>query len=140
MVDPRRDIPIAIARAGGDRGVLRQTARVHELGVIASLPSPPSPFVFHAGSLAPRWYGVLIAAGIFVGLIGFPPGWPAPKLKDLLPMLARSAPVSGEPETLAEALRAYAREGIAHVQLVLDPITIGSIRAVAPALAILARA
>jgi probable F420-dependent oxidoreductase len=49
-------------------------------------------------------------------------------------------PVSGEPEPLAEALRAYAREGIAHVQLVLDPITVESIRLVAPALAILARA
>ncbi len=59
---------IAIARArGATGGVLGQTARVHELGVIASLPSPPSPFIFHAGSLAPRWYGVLIAAGIFVG-------------------------------------------------------------------------
>jgi prolipoprotein diacylglyceryl transferase len=37
------------------------------VGVIASLPSPSSPFVFHAGALAPRWYGVLIATGIFVG-------------------------------------------------------------------------
>jgi probable F420-dependent oxidoreductase len=56
------------------------------------------------------------------------------------PAQGRLPPVSGEPEALAEALRAYAREGVAHVQLVLDPITIGSIRAVAPALAILARA
>ena len=29
---------------------------------------------------------------------------------------------------MAEVLRAFAREGIAHVQLVLDPITIGAIR------------
>ncbi len=43
-------------------------------------------------------------------------------------------PVSGEPEPLAAALRAFAAEGIAHVQLVLDPITLESIRAVAPAL------
>ena len=35
--------------------------------MIASLPSPSSPFVFHAGALAPRWYGVCIALGIFVG-------------------------------------------------------------------------
>ena len=49
-----------------------QTARVRalatgHLGVLASLPSPSSPFIFHAGALAPRWYGVVIAAGIFVG-------------------------------------------------------------------------
>ena len=44
-------------------------------------------------------------------------------------------PVRGEPEPLAEALRAYAGEGIGHVQLVLDPITLESIRAVAPVLA-----
>ena len=56
------------------------------------------------------------------------------------PAQGRLPPVSGEPEPLAEALRAYAREGVAHVQLVLDPITIESIQAVAPALAILARA
>ena len=56
------------------------------------------------------------------------------------PAQGRLPPVSGQPEPLAEALRAYAREGIAHVQLVLDPITIESIRLVAPALAILARA
>ena len=43
------------------------TARVHRLGVIASLPSPSSSFIFHVGPLAPRWYGVLIATGIFVG-------------------------------------------------------------------------
>ena len=49
-----------------------QTARVGLLaighpGVLASLPSPSSPFIFHAGPLAPRWYGVLIATGIFAG-------------------------------------------------------------------------
>ena len=31
------------------------------------------------------------------------------------------APLEGPPEAIAEALRAYAREGISHVQLVLDP-------------------
>jgi hypothetical protein len=36
---------------------------------------------------------------------------------------------------MADVLRGYAREGIAHVQLVLDPITRGSIEAFAPVLA-----
>jgi alkanesulfonate monooxygenase SsuD/methylene tetrahydromethanopterin reductase-like flavin-dependent oxidoreductase (luciferase family) len=48
-------------------------------------------------------------------------------------------PVEGDPAALADALRGFAREGIAHVQLVLDPITLDAIRAVAPALADLDR-
>ena len=44
----------------------------------------------------------------------------------------RISPVSGQPAKLAETLRSFAREGIAHVQLVLDPITLDAIRAVAP--------
>ena len=44
------------------------------------------------------------------------------------------SPVRGEPAELAETLRAFAREGIAHVQLVLDPITLDSIRALEPML------
>ena len=48
-------------------------------------------------------------------------------------------PLDGDPAALADALRAFAREGIAHVQLVLDPITIEAIRAVAPVLADLDR-
>jgi alkanesulfonate monooxygenase SsuD/methylene tetrahydromethanopterin reductase-like flavin-dependent oxidoreductase (luciferase family) len=48
-------------------------------------------------------------------------------------------PLSGEPELLAESLRGFAREGIAEVQLVLDPITVGSIKAIAPVLAELDR-
>ncbi len=48
---------------------------------------------------------------------------------------ARVQPLEGDAETMAEALRAYAREGIAHVQLVLDPITLGSLDAFAPVLA-----
>ncbi len=43
-------------------------------------------------------------------------------------------PLEGPPEDVAESLRAYARAGISHVQLVLDPITLDSIRAVAPVL------
>lgn len=49
-------------------------------------------------------------------------------------------PLSGAPEELAEALRAFARLGIAHVQLVLDPNTLDSIDAVAPVLDLLDRA
>jgi len=45
--------------------------------------------------------------------------------------------IPGDPETLAAALRAFAAEGIGHVQLVLDPITADSIRALAPTLALL---
>src|SRR3954470_904853 len=48
-------------------------------------------------------------------------------------------PLPGDPAALADALRAFAREGIAHVQLVLDPITLDAIRAVAPVLAELER-
>jgi probable F420-dependent oxidoreductase len=45
--------------------------------------------------------------------------------------------ISGAPETLAATLRAFAAEGIAHVQLVLDPITESTIRQLAPALRLL---
>jgi alkanesulfonate monooxygenase SsuD/methylene tetrahydromethanopterin reductase-like flavin-dependent oxidoreductase (luciferase family) len=43
-------------------------------------------------------------------------------------------PIDGAPESLAPALRAFAAEGIGHVQLILDPITVGSIEALAPTL------
>lgn len=45
--------------------------------------------------------------------------------------------ISGEPAVLAAALRAFAAEGVSHVQLVLDPITAESIAALAPTLALL---
>ena len=48
-------------------------------------------------------------------------------------------PWQGDPETIADALRAYAREGIAHVQLVLDPITLASLEELAPILELLDR-
>lgn len=50
---------------------------------------------------------------------------------------ARSVPppLDGEPEAVAEVLRAYAREGIGHVQLVMDPITRAAIEAFTPVLA-----
>ena len=45
------------------------------------------------------------------------------------------SPLEGTPDQMADVLRAYAREGIGHVQLVIDPITRGSIEAFAPVLA-----
>lgn len=42
------------------------------------------------------------------------------------------------PSTVAEALRAFADEGVAHVQLVLDPITVDTIEALRPVLDALA--
>ncbi len=46
-------------------------------------------------------------------------------------------PIPSDPATLAAALRAFAAEGVGHVQLVLDPITVETIAALAPALALL---
>jgi prolipoprotein diacylglyceryl transferase len=37
--------------------------------LLASIPSPTDPFVFHLGPLAPRWYGVLLAAGILIAIL-----------------------------------------------------------------------
>ena len=48
-------------------------------------------------------------------------------------------PVSGDPEIVAEELRAYAGAGVREVQLVLDPITVESIAAFAPILELLDR-
>ncbi|HEX6654744.1 MAG TPA: LLM class flavin-dependent oxidoreductase [Candidatus Limnocylindria bacterium] len=53
------------------------------------------------------------------------------------PSAPQTPPISGEPEHLALSLRAFANEGVAHVQLVLDPITPDSVAALAPALALL---
>jgi alkanesulfonate monooxygenase SsuD/methylene tetrahydromethanopterin reductase-like flavin-dependent oxidoreductase (luciferase family) len=44
-------------------------------------------------------------------------------------------PLEGSPEEMAEVLRDYAREGIGHVQLVIDPINRASLQAFAPVLA-----
>lgn len=43
-------------------------------------------------------------------------------------------PLEGPPDILAEAFRAYEREGISHLQLVLDPITPASIEELVPAI------
>ena len=49
-------------------------------------------------------------------------------------------PLAGTSEQIAAGLRAFAREGIAHVQVVLDPITEASIAELAPVLGHLERA
>jgi alkanesulfonate monooxygenase SsuD/methylene tetrahydromethanopterin reductase-like flavin-dependent oxidoreductase (luciferase family) len=49
----------------------------------------------------------------------------------------RFEPIAGDPSVLAPALRAFAEAGLAHVQLVLDPITLESIVALEPTLAAL---
>ena len=46
-------------------------------------------------------------------------------------------PIPGDSTTLAATLRDFAAAGVSHVQLVLDPITLDSIAALQPALAIL---
>lgn len=50
-----------------------------------------------------------------------------------------SSPFRGSTEEIAEELRAYARAGLAEVQLVVDPITIGSLERLAPVLNLLDR-
>jgi probable F420-dependent oxidoreductase len=46
-------------------------------------------------------------------------------------------PLQGSPEQMADELRAYAREGISHIQLVIDPINRESIERFAPVLRLL---
>ncbi|MDH4334128.1 MAG: LLM class flavin-dependent oxidoreductase [Chloroflexota bacterium] len=66
--------------------------------------------------------------------IGFP-GSQGRKLGDLSDPDVAAIP--GDPEHLAPALRAFAAEGVTHVQLVLDPINADTIAALAPTLALL---
>jgi alkanesulfonate monooxygenase SsuD/methylene tetrahydromethanopterin reductase-like flavin-dependent oxidoreductase (luciferase family) len=47
---------------------------------------------------------------------------------------AQIPPLTSEPTELADILRSLAQQGIAHVQLVLDPITLDAIRALRPML------
>jgi len=46
-------------------------------------------------------------------------------------------PLTGDPDTLAEAMRSFAREGIGHVQIVLNPNTLASIERFSPVLEML---
>jgi hypothetical protein len=47
--------------------------------------------------------------------------------------------LTGSPEVLAEALRAFAREGISHIQIAFEPMSLRSIEAFAPILELLDR-
>jgi len=51
-----------------------------------------------------------------------------------------SGTLTGSPEILAERLRAFAREGISHIQIAFQPMTLASIEAFAPTLELLDRA
>ena len=66
------------------------------------------------------------------------PGGTGRVMGDEAPRMA-VPPLAGTPEIIAEELRAYAREGIGHVQLVVDPITEASVAALAPVLELLDR-
>jgi alkanesulfonate monooxygenase SsuD/methylene tetrahydromethanopterin reductase-like flavin-dependent oxidoreductase (luciferase family) len=50
------------------------------------------------------------------------------------PLKPSPTPIAGTTEQLAESMRAFAREGIGHVQLVMDPITEAAIAEFAPVL------
>ena len=52
---------------------------------------------------------------------------------------APDPPLTGDPAAIASALRAFAAEGIGHVQLVLDPITLEALDELAPVLDLLDR-
>ena len=52
---------------------------------------------------------------------------------------ADAGTLTGSPEVLAEALRAFAHEGIAHIQISFEPMTLASIEAFAPTLELLDR-
>ncbi len=68
----------------------------------------------------------------FPGSVTYPPGYPGWR-----PGAGR--PLSGSPEELAEVFRAYAREGIAHLLVWVNPATVAGLEALAPVLEILDR-
>lgn len=53
---------------------------------------------------------------------------------DAQPLNPRCPPISGSPDEIAERFRDFARAGISHVQVVLDPNTINGIERFAPVL------
>jgi alkanesulfonate monooxygenase SsuD/methylene tetrahydromethanopterin reductase-like flavin-dependent oxidoreductase (luciferase family) len=55
------------------------------------------------------------------------------------PPIPRHCPIMGTPEEIAEQLRAFARAGMSHLQIVLDPNTLGGIEQFAPVLELLDR-
>src|SRR6184192_1431335 len=54
--------------------------------------------------------------------------------RDVYEASAEASPLRGSPEVIANELRAYAREGIGHVQLIVEPMTEASLDALAPVL------
>src|SRR5205814_641746 len=54
--------------------------------------------------------------------------------KDAYEASAVASPLRGSSEEIANELRAYAREGIGHVQLIVEPMTEASLEALAPVL------
>jgi alkanesulfonate monooxygenase SsuD/methylene tetrahydromethanopterin reductase-like flavin-dependent oxidoreductase (luciferase family) len=69
--------------------------------------------------------------------VSFPEAHGRPSGRSEDPTAPAMPGLSGEPEQLAASLRAFAAEGVSHVQLVLDPITPDSVAALAPALELL---
>jgi alkanesulfonate monooxygenase SsuD/methylene tetrahydromethanopterin reductase-like flavin-dependent oxidoreductase (luciferase family) len=67
----------------------------------------------------------------FPGAVGRPAGDASEPESEAIP--------GADPETLAATLRDFAAAGVSHLQLVLDPITVGSIAALEPTLAALDR-
>ena len=59
---------------------------------------------------------------------------PGKKASPPLPVHWNFEPLAGSPDRLADELRAYAREGISHVQLWLEPNTLESLEAFAAVL------
>ena len=55
--------------------------------------------------------------------------------KDAYDASAVASPLRGSAEVIADELRAYAREGIGHIQLIVEPMTEASLEALAPVLA-----
>jgi alkanesulfonate monooxygenase SsuD/methylene tetrahydromethanopterin reductase-like flavin-dependent oxidoreductase (luciferase family) len=82
-----------------------------------------------------RTAGVLVEVA---GSVPYPPGYPAwstgPGQR-----AGQGELLQGTPDELAEAFRAYAREGISHIQLWVNPMTVAGIERVAEALALLDR-
>jgi alkanesulfonate monooxygenase SsuD/methylene tetrahydromethanopterin reductase-like flavin-dependent oxidoreductase (luciferase family) len=65
-------------------------------------------------------------------LVGFP-GGKGRSIGDL--RAPEVTPIPSDPATLAATLRAFEAEGVGHLQLVLDPINVETIRALAPVVA-----
>lgn len=72
-----------------------------------------------------------------VALLVALPGAQGRQLGDVSESEPEVEPIDGDPATLVPTLRAFAEEGVGHVQLVLDPITVESIAALEPTVAAL---